>query len=70
MDMLDGTGNAFSPVPFHNVFPDDVPQGAEEFEVDFDPDTGESDGVGAGTSSTMPDSGDEVRVCAGSVDER
>lgn len=61
LQIFGGVGDSFSPVPFHDVFPDDVQQGAETFKVEFDPDEGKAEDVGSGTSSNMKEDEEEVR---------
>ncbi|KAK7039901.1 hypothetical protein R3P38DRAFT_2902374 [Favolaschia claudopus] len=55
----DYNGHDTEPVPFHDIFPDDVPEENVSFQEEFDPDLGTKEGSnGAGTSSSMPD--DEI----------
>jgi hypothetical protein len=55
-------------VPFHDIFPDTVPEGSLDFEEEFDPDEGVKEGsTGSGTSSSLPNDDNENDTAFGEV---
>ncbi|KAJ7864454.1 hypothetical protein B0H14DRAFT_2736332 [Mycena olivaceomarginata] len=54
------SGYDLEQVPFHDIFPDTVPEGSLDFEEEFDPDEGVKEGsTGSGTSSSLPNDDNE-----------
>lgn len=55
-------------MPFHDIFPDTVPEGSLDFEEEFDPDEGVKEGsTGSGTSSSLPNDDNENDTAFGEV---
>ncbi|KIJ58948.1 glycoside hydrolase family 18 protein [Hydnomerulius pinastri MD-312] len=51
----DPIGSAYVPVPFYDIFPSNITEGAETFDVEFDPDVTNSPQVASGSNSTTTD---------------